>query len=68
MATAQRILVVNTNNDYNNAKIFANGSLQTWNGGGIAEVVNLRKFMTPAPGDTLLGKGLIITYFRDNDW
>lgn len=68
MGVTQRALVVNGNNNYNNVKIFANGVLRSWDGGEVAEVVNLSKFMTPTPDTGILGRGLIIGAFRDNDW
>lgn len=68
MDVTQRALVVNGNNNHNNVKIFANGILRSWNGGEVAEVVNLFGFMTPAPDTDILGRGLIIGAFRDNDW
>ena len=68
MDVTQRALVVNGNNNYNNVKIFANGVLHSWDGGEVAEVVNLSKFMTPTPDTDMLGRGLIIGAFRDNDW
>lgn len=68
MAESQRVLVVNANDDRNNVNIYANGSKVAWNGGEIAEVVKLATFSYPSPDSNLLGRGLIIGAFRDNNW
>lgn len=68
MSNSQRVLVINANDDQNNAKIYANGSLVAWNGGEIAEVIKLAAVMLPAPDSTLLGCGLMVGAFRDNNW
>lgn len=68
MSDSQRVLVVNANDDQGNVKIFSNGNLVTWEGGEIAEVIKLTAVMLPAPDSALLGRGLLIGAFRDNNW
>lgn len=68
MSDSQRVLVVNANNDQGNVKIFSNGNLVTWQGGEIAEVIKLTAVMLPEPDSALLGRGLLIGAFRDNNW
>lgn len=68
MSNSQRVLVINANDDQNNAKIFSNGNLVAWSGGEIAEVIKLATVMLPAPDSTLLGCGLMVGAFRDNNW
>lgn len=68
MSVTQRALLVNGNNNYNNVKIFVNGTQRNWNGGEMAEVLKLSKFMTPTPGTDLLGSGLMVGAYHDNDW
>lgn len=68
MSDSQRVLVVNANDDQGNVKIFSNGNLVTWQGGEIAEVIKLTAVMLPAPDSALLGRGLLIGAFRDNNW
>lgn len=68
MSDSQRVLVVNANDDQGNVKIFSNGNLVTWQGGEIAEVIKLTAVMLPEPGSALLGRGLLIGAFRDNNW
>lgn len=68
MSDSQRVLVVNANDDQSNVKIFSNSNLVTWQGGEIAEVIKLTAVMLPAPDSALLGRGLLIGAFRDNNW
>lgn len=69
LAETQRVLVINGNDDQNNVKIYQNGSKVGWNGGEIAFVVQLPSSkINPVPGSSVLGRGLIIGAFRDNDW
>ena len=68
MHNSQRVLVVNANDRQNNVKIFANGNLITWNGGEMAEVIKLANVMSPTPDSSLVGCGLIVGAFRDNNW
>ncbi len=68
MSDSQRVLVVNANDDQGNVKIFSNGNLVTWQGGEIAEVIKLTAVMLPEPDSALLGRGLLIGAFRDNNW
>lgn len=65
---SQRLLVVNANNERNNVRIFSNGRKVSWNGGEIAEVINLKGLIKPAQSKTTLGSGIIIGAFRDNNW
>lgn len=68
MNNSQRVLVINANDDQNNANIFANGNLVEWNGGAVAEVIKLAAVMLPTPDSRLLGCGLMVGAFRDNNW
>jgi hypothetical protein len=65
----QRIMVVNAN-DEKEQYIYSNGTLVKWNGGNLAEVVQLpttTTFMNPV-NTTNIGSGLLIGAFRDNNW
>ena len=67
--STQRIMVVN-GNDKKEQYIYSNGSPVKWNGGEIAEVVQLpttSTFMNPV-NTTDVGSGLLIGAFRDNNW
>lgn len=69
MGTTQRVLLINGNDDQNNVQIYQNGSKVTWNGGEIAFAVQLPSDkINPVPGSSVLGRGLIIGAFRDNNW
>lgn len=68
MYNSQRVLVVNANDDQNNVKIFSNSNLVTWQGGAMAEVIKLANVMRPTPDSTLLGCGLMVGAFNDNNW
>lgn len=68
MYNSQRVLVVNANDDQGNVKIFSNGNLVTWQGGEMAEVIKLANVMRPTPDSTLVGCGLMVGAFRDNNW
>ena len=68
MYNSQRVLVVNANDNQGNVKIFSNGNLITWQGGEMAEVIKLANVMRPTPDSTLVGCGLMVGAFRDNNW
>ena len=68
MYNSQRVLVVNANDDQGNVKIFSNGNLVTWQGGEMAEVIKLANVMRPTPDSSLVGCGLMVGAFRDNNW
>lgn len=68
LGQTQRVLVINANDNYNNIEIYQNGSKRMWNGGEMAEVINMSNFMIPSPGSSVLGRGLMIGAFRNNDW
>lgn len=68
MNESQRALVVNANNEQNNVQIYANSNKVTWNGGAVAEVIKLSSKLRPSPDMSLLGRGLIVGAFRDNNW
>ena len=68
MYNSQRVLVVNANDDQNNVMIFSNGNLVTWHGGEMGEVIMLANVMRPTPASTLVGCGLMVGAFRDNNW
>lgn len=67
--STQRIMVVN-GNDKKEQYIYSNGSPVKWNGGDMAEVIQLptnTSFMNPVNTDNI-GCGLLIGAFRDNNW
>lgn len=66
MNESQRMLVVNANNNSNDVQIYSFGGKVTWNGGEIAEVAKLSRFANPY--SPILGQGLFIGAFRDNNW
>lgn len=68
MSETQRAMVINANDDQNNVKIYSNGNLVTWNGGSMAEVVNIPSLVTPTVASNILGRGLLIGAFNDNNW
>lgn len=69
MAETQRVLLINANDNYNNAQIYTNGSIVTIDGGMVGEVVMLPvSKMIPQPASNLLGRGIVLGQFRDNDW
>ena len=69
LADTQRVMVINGNNSQNNVQIYSHGSKVAWNGGEIAEVVQLPiSKINPAPSSSTLGAGLIVGAFRDNNW
>lgn len=65
---SQRVLVVNSNNNYNNAQIYVNGSLVVINGGTMREIVALHTFQRPKQADTVPGAGIFLGAVLDNDW
>ena len=67
-SNSQRVLVVNANDNQDNVKIFSNGNLVAWDGGEMAEVIKLANVMRPTPDSTLIGCGLMVGAFRDNNW
>lgn len=69
MSETQRVLLINANDNYNNAQIYTNGSIVTIDGGMVGEVVMLPvSKMIPQPASNLLGRGIVLGQFRDNDW
>lgn len=68
LAESQRVLVINANDDQNNVQIYSHGTKVTWNGGEMAEVVSLPSFVNPSQDSTVLGRGLFVGAFRDNNW
>lgn len=68
MYNSQRVLVVNANDDQSNVKIFSNGNLVKWEGGAMAEVIKLANVMSPTPDSSLIGCGLMVGAFNDNNW
>lgn len=69
MFDTQRCMVVNANDNYSDVYIYSNGNGVQWKGGEMAEVVRLPcEHMTPVPGNGVLGRGLLVGAFRDNDW
>lgn len=69
MALTQRVLVVNANDSYDNVDIYLNGSKFRLTNGRIAELIQLRNWMYPAPNTNNLGSGLMIASAGyDNNW
>lgn len=68
MAESQRALVINANDDRNNVLIYTNGNTTSWNGGEVAEVIKIPSKISPAVNNDVLGRGLLVGAFRDNDW
>lgn len=68
ISESQRVLIVNANNNYNNAQIYVNGSLVTVNGGTMREIVALRTFQRPQKSSNVLGAGIFLGAVFDNDW
>lgn len=69
MALTQRVLVVNANDGYDNVDIYLNGSKFRLANGRIAELIQLRNWMYPAPNTNNLGSGLMIASAGyDNNW
>lgn len=65
---SQRVTVINANDQNNSVYIYCNGNKVQWNGGEVADCFNIADFMSPAPASNLLGRGLVIGAFRDNNW
>lgn len=68
LSQSQRIMVINANNNYNNVKIYSNGTAVEWAGGEVAEVVYIPSLQIPSVDTSYLGRGLLIGAFRDNNW
>ena len=69
MHKTQRCMVINTNNNADNVYIYSNGRPVEWKGGEMAEVIRLPlEFVNPSVSNTIIGAGVIIGAFRDNDW
>lgn len=69
MSETQRVLLINANDNQNNAQIYTNGNRVTIDGGMVGEVVMLPvSKMIPQPASNLLGRGIVLGQFRDNDW
>ena len=69
MSLTQRVLVVNANDSYDNVDIYLNGSKFRLANGRIAELIQLSKWMYPAPNTNNLGSGLMIASAGyDNNW
>lgn len=69
MPDTHRMMVVNANDTYNNVRVYANGREVSFDGGALAEVVQVPPaFMISSPASNVLGRGLMISGTRDNDW
>ena len=69
MQDTHRMMVVNANDTYNNVRVYANGREVSFDGGALAEVVQVPPaFMISSPASNVLGRGLMISGTRDNDW
>ena len=68
MNDTHRVLLVNANDDQNNAKVYSNGSLVTISGGSMREAVKLYKFQYPQQDSNVLGAGLYLGAVYDNNW
>lgn len=64
LADTQRVLVVNVN-DKVSVRIYSHGTLVTWSGGDVAEVV-MAPWMSPTPSG--IGARLLVGAFHDNNW
>ena len=69
MVDTHRMMVVNANDSYNNVRVYANGREVSFDGGALAEVVQVpASWMISSPASNVLGRGLMISGTRDNDW
>ena len=69
MYKTQRCMVINTNNNADNVYIYSNGRPVEWKGGEMAEVIRLPlEFVNPSVSNTIIGAGVMVGAFRDNDW
>lgn len=69
MASSQRVLLINANDDKNNVQFYSNGSTVTLGGGVVREVVQvLRTLLNPTVENTVLGAGLLCGAANDNNW
>lgn len=65
---SQRALLINTNDNYNNAQIYVNGSLVTIKGGEMREVCKMLTLQYPQKASNVLGAGLFLGAANDNNW
>lgn len=69
MYKTQRCMVINANNNANNIYVYSNGRPVEWKGGEMAEVIRLPlEFVNPSVSNTIIGAGVMVGAFRDNDW
>lgn len=68
MSDSQRVLLINSNDDQNNAKVYSHGSLVTISGGVMREACKMHTFQRPKQADTVLGAGLFLGAANDNNW
>jgi len=69
MASSQRVLLVNANDDNNNVYFYSNGELVALKGGVVREVVQmLSTLLYPTIASTVLGAGLMLGAANDNNW
>lgn len=69
MYKTQRCMVINTNNNADNVYIYSNGRPVEWKGGEMAEVIRLPlEFINPSVSNIIIGAGVVVGAFRDNDW
>lgn len=64
----KRVLVVNAHDQHNDIYIYSNGREVQFAGGVMGECVNLTGFLNPEPGDTIVGRGWLVSGMRDNNW
>lgn len=68
MATTQRVLLINANDNYGNIKIYISGKLRNLDGGEMVEVIKLGSFMIPNKPTNVLGWGQMVGAWSNNDW
>lgn len=68
MVDSQRALLINSNDDNNNVKIYSNGKLVTINGGVMREVCKMYVFQKPRQTNTVIGAGLFLGAEYNNNW
>ena len=69
MIPTQRCMVANINDRKGNVYIFSNGYAIKFNGGALGEAVRIPpQFMSPSLPDERLGRGVLVSEIRDNNW
>lgn len=68
LGESQRVLLINANDQQNNAQIYVNGRLWTLNGGEMREVCQMRTLQYPQKAAGVLGAGLFLGAAFDNNF